>query len=122
MSQPLDQVHHPVFTMFGYTGINSLIGRAIGPYSGVNAAYRASVAQRQIAQTPGPNGMMANGARNNPSRSQFSQGYTAPFQYFAASNTWQTPAGRESTGRRASQPSIKFAGPRVTIPTQVPWG
>lgn len=122
MSQPLDQARHPVFTMFDYVGLNSLIGRAIGPYSGVNAAYRASVAQRAIAQSPNQSGMMANGARNNPSRSQFSQGYTAPFQYFAASNTWQTPAGRESTGRRAAQPSTKFAGPRVTIPTQVPWG
>jgi hypothetical protein len=117
MSVPLDQIKHPTFDMFGYAGLNSLIGRAINQFP-INAAFRASVAQRQIAQSP----PMANRARNSPSRSQYSEGYTSPFQYFAASNSWQTPAGRESRGRRASQPSTKFASPRTTIPTQVPWG
>lgn len=121
MSRPLDSVMHPTFNMFDYAGLNSLIGRAIGPYSGVNAAYRASQAQRAIAQNP-TNGHMANGARNSPSRSQYSEGYTPPFQYFASSNSWQTPAGRESRGRRARQPSTKFASPKALIPTQVPWG
>lgn len=121
MSQPLDQVKHPVFTMFGYAGLNSLIDRALNQFP-INAAYRASVAQRQIAQTPANDGQMSNGARNSPSRSQYSEGYTPPFQYFASSNTWQTPAGRESRGRRAVQPSTKFASPRASIPTQVPWG
>lgn len=112
MSRPLDQVMHPTFDMFNYVGLNSLIGRAINQFP-INAAYRASVAQREV---------MFIDPRNNPSRSQFSQGYTAPFQYFAASNTWQTPAGRESRGRRARQPSTKFAPPKATIQTQMPWG
>lgn len=104
MSNPLD-------LMYAQARINPLINRALyGPF---NQAFRASQAQRAV---------MFNDPRNSPSRSQFSEGYTSPFQYFAASNTWQTPAGQSSRGRRASQPSIKFAGPRVLIQTAMPWG
>lgn len=95
-----------------YSRINDLIWRAQHQFP-VNAAARAARAQRQV---------MFNDPRNSPSRSQFSEGYTSPFQYFAASNTWQTPAGQQSRGRRATQPSVKFAGPRFLIPTEVPWG
>jgi len=103
---------NPLDLMYAHARLNSLIGRALYQ-SPVNAAYRASQLQRQV---------MFIGPRNNPSRSQFSQGYTAPFQYFASSNTWQTPSGRDSFGRRASQPSIKYAGPKVSIPVTMPWG
>lgn len=92
--------------------LNSLIDRAINQWP-VNQAYRASQLQRQT---------MFIQPRNTPSRSQFSQGYTSPYQYFAGSNSWQTPAGQTSRGRRPAQPSIKFAGPRYAIPVAMPWG
>ena len=110
----------PEFIANAYAGMNDLIGRALNQFP-INAAARAFNLQRGIAQSP-TNGAMENGPRNTPSRSQFSQGYTAPFQYFASSNTWQTPSGQSSRGRRAVQPSTKFAGPRAPIPTAMPWG
>ena len=60
--------------------------------------------------------------RNNPSRSQFLQGYTQAIQVFAASNTWQI-AGQTSVGTRAKQPSSKFVSPfsSLPIPTAMPW-
>lgn len=116
MSRPIDDTQFATFRMYDYAAINSLIGRAIGQFP-INAAYRASQLQRG-----NPGSVMMIDPRNNPSRSQFSEGYTAPFQYFASSNTWQTPSGQTSRGRRASQPSTKFVGPRVTIQTQMPWG
>lgn len=94
-----------------YTQLNELLYRAkYGPF---NAAYRASVAQRKV---------MFYDPRNNPSRMQFNQGYTQPYQVFAVGNTWQTPSGRESVARRAVQPSSKLPGPGlVTIPVLPPW-
>ena len=64
---------------------------------------------------------MAN-PRNNPSRSQFLQGYTQAIQVFAASNTWQI-AGQTSVGVRAKQPSTKFVSPfsNLPIPVAMPW-
>ena len=103
---------NPLDLMRSQAKLNEKIANALYHFP-VNQAFRASVAQRQV---------MFNDPRNTPSRSQFSEGYTSPFQYFAASNTWQTPSGQNSKGRRASQPSIKFAGPRYLIPTTVPWG
>lgn len=103
---------NPLDLMRSHMRLNSLIDRAQNQFP-VNAAARAAIAQRAV---------MFYDPRNNPSRSQFSQGYTSPFQYFAASNTWQTPSGQMSRGRRATQPSTKFAGPRYLIPTVVPWG
>lgn len=93
--------------------LNSLIDRAIHQFP-VNAAYRASQAQRRV---------MFFDPRNSPARMQFSQGYTVPYQRFSASNTWQTPSGSTSVGRRASQPSIKYAGPQggISVPTRMPW-
>ncbi len=60
--------------------------------------------------------------RNNPSRSQYLQGYTQAIQVFAASNTWQI-AGQTSVGVRAKQPSTKFVSPfsNLPIPTAMPW-
>ena len=60
--------------------------------------------------------------RNNPSRSQFLQGYTQAIQEFAASNTWQI-AGQTSVGTRAKQPSTKFVSPfsNLPIPVAMPW-
>lgn len=60
--------------------------------------------------------------RNNPSRSQFLQGYTQAIQVFAASNTWQI-AGATSVGRRAKQPNSKFVSPfsSLPIPVAMPW-
>ena len=60
--------------------------------------------------------------RNNPSRSQFLQGYTQAIQVFASSNTWQI-AGQTSVGVRAKQPSTKFVSPfsSLPIPTAMPW-
>lgn len=100
-----------------YAGLNSLIDRALNQFP-INAAARAARLQR------GNPGISVDSIdpRDNPSRSQFSQGYTAPFQYFASSNTWQTPSGQTSRGRRARQPSTKLAGPQAVIPVQMPWG
>ena len=60
--------------------------------------------------------------RNNPSRSQYLQGYTQAIQVFAASNTWQI-AGQTSVGVRAKQPSTKFVSPfsSLPIPVAMPW-
>lgn len=94
-----------------YSKLNELIDRALhGPF---NQAARASECQRKV---------MFYDPRNNPSRSQFSQGYTQPYQVFAVGNTWQTPSGRESVAKRAVQSSIKLPGPGSTIPTLPPWG
>ena len=96
-------------------------------YSGMNTVYfktehyfpaqqprKLAVAQRRIMMTP---------PSNNPSRSQFSQGYTDPIQMFAASNSWQSPSGQKATAtRKMSQPSLQFAGPgNMTIPTAMPF-
>lgn len=98
--------------MFDYTKINSLINRAKNQFP-INQARRASDAQRQV---------MFNDPRNSPSRSQFLQAYTWPLQNFAASNTYQTPAGLESRPKRPSQPSIVHPGPGSnTIQTGLPW-
>lgn len=60
--------------------------------------------------------------RDNPSRSQFAEGYTNAIQQFAASNTWQI-AGVTSVGTRAKQPSTKFVSPfsNLPIPVAMPW-
>lgn len=61
--------------------------------------------------------------RNSPSRSQFSEGYTAPIQVFAASNTWQLAGPVDSPGTRAKQPNQKFVSPfsSLPIPVKMPW-
>lgn len=63
------------------------------------------------------------GANHNPSRSQFSEGYTDPIQMFAASNTWQLAGPTDSPGSRAKQPSQKFVSPfsSLPIPVKMPW-
>ena len=95
-------------------------------YSGMNVAYTKfehylpasqprilANAQRRLMITP---------PSNNPSRSQFSQGYTDPIQMFAASNSWQQPAGQMVAGKVPKQPSLSFASPgNMTIPTQMPF-
>ena len=80
-----------------------------------NQGQRAAIAARQS---------MMYDPRNSPSRSQFSQGYTAPIQSFKSNNTWQTPTGSEpSGGLRQRQPSLKAVSPFVSapIPTRMPW-
>ncbi len=94
-----------------YSKLNSLIWRAIYQFP-INAAYRASIRQREV---------MFIDPRDNPSRSQKVEGYTQPFQVFASSNVWQTPSGQQSRGRRQRIPSLKYIGPRATIPTAMPW-
>jgi hypothetical protein len=78
-----------------------------------NQGHRAALDSRQS---------MMYDPRNNPSRSQMSEGYTQPIQQFAASNTWQI-AGQTSVGQRAKQPSTKFVSPfsSLPIPTRMPW-
>lgn len=61
---------------------------------------------------------------NNPSRSQFAEGYTDALQQFAASNTWQLSGPTDSPGTRAKQPNQKFVSPFATagpIPVKMPW-
>lgn len=80
-----------------------------------NQGHRAAISSR---------GSMMYDPRNNPSRSQFQEGYTAPLQLFAASNTYNTPNGATvKSGIRAQQPSTKFVSPFSTlpIPTRMPW-
>ena len=94
-----------------YLTMNDLLHRArFGPF---NAAYRASKAQRKV---------MFYDPRNNPSRMQFAQQYTIPYQVFAASNSWNTPSGRESVSKPATQPSTKLPGPGLTaVPVLSPF-
>ena len=94
-----------------YTETNELLYRAkYGPF---NAAARASAAQKRVAFFD---------PRNSPSRMQFCQGYTQPYQVFAASNTWQTPTGQDSVARRAYQPSAKLPGlGSTTVPVLPPF-
>lgn len=111
------EVPRPFLTdLQAYARLNSLIDRALNQFP-INAAARAALLQRG-----NPSSVMMIDPRDNPARSQISQGYTAPFQYFASANIWQTPSGQTSRGRRARQPSTKFAGPRAVIPVQMPWG
>jgi hypothetical protein len=79
-----------------------------------NQGQRAAIAQRQT---------MMFEPRGNPARSQVSQGYTAPAQLFEATNTWNTPTGKTSRGKRRSQPSVKDVSPfsRLPITTRMPW-
>ncbi len=79
-----------------------------------NQGQRAAVAQRQS--------MMID-PRNNPSRSQFLQGYTNPIQVLSAGNTWNGDSGLSSKGQRTRQPSTKAVSPfaSVPIPVRMPW-
>ncbi len=96
-----------------YIGVNPEIAKSyvINP---TNQGQRAAIASRQS---------MMYDPRDNPSRSQMSQGYTDPAQEFVATNTWQTPSGLSSKGERQRQPSTKEVSPfgRVPIPTRMPW-
>jgi hypothetical protein len=58
---------------------------------------------------------------NNPSRMQFSEGYTEALQVFAA--PYLINSGGTTVGKRASQPSQKFVSPfsSLPIPTRMPW-
>ena len=87
------------------------------------ANYLAPSNQGRVAQN-NFNAVRMDTPRNNPSRSQFLQGYTQAIQAFAATNTWNTPNGASVTsGKRASQPSTKFVSPfsSLPIPTAMPW-
>jgi hypothetical protein len=58
-----------------------------------------------------------------PARSQKAEGYTAPIQLFASSNTFQI-AGQTSVGVRQTQPRTnKFVSPfsSMPIPVRMPW-
>ena len=73
---------------------------------------------KDIANYTPPSGV------NNPSRSQFMEGYTDALQQFAASNTWQLAGPTDSPGTRAKQPSSKFVSPFSTAPAigvRMPW-
>lgn len=62
--------------------------------------------------------------RNNPSRSQFNEGYTLPIQQYSAVLTWDTPSGQHTAGKHLNQPSTKLASPfgtAVPIRTRMPW-
>ncbi len=78
--------------------------------------------QGQIAAIAQRRSMMYD-PRNSPSRSQFSQGYTDPLQYFSAGNTWNQDSGLSSKGQRLRQPSTKAVSPfaNLPIPTRMPW-
>jgi hypothetical protein len=96
-----------------YMGMNPQIakGYVINP---TDQGQRAAMSQRAS---------MMYDPRNSPSRSQFSEGYTAPIQRFAVSNTWNTPSGLSGKADRARQPSTKLVSPysSLPIPTRMPW-
>jgi hypothetical protein len=79
-----------------------------------NQGHRAALDSRQTLMFD---------PRNSPSRSQFSEGYTAALQTFAASNTWQLAGPVDSPGTRAKQPNQKFVSPfsSLPIPVKMPW-
>lgn len=95
-------------------------------YSGLNPAfykfnhYGPAAQPRILANAQRL--MMLTPVSNNPSRSQFQQGYTDPIQMFAASNSWQSPSGQMSVGSVPMQPSLRFASPQsLKFPTKMPW-
>jgi hypothetical protein len=80
-----------------------------------NQGHRALQAQR---------GSLFANPKNNPARMQFSEGYTMPLQQFMTTNTYNTPSGQTSKGKRATQPSQKLVSPFTTavpLPTRMPW-
>jgi hypothetical protein len=95
-----------------YAGLSVEVAKANFIYP-TNQGHRAAVDSRQS---------MMFDPRNNPARMQFQEGYTAPIQLFASSNTWQI-AGQTSVGTRAKQPSTKFVSPfsSLPIPVRMPW-
>ena len=96
-----------------YIGMNEEIAKGYVVHP-TNQGQRAAIAQRQS---------MMYDPRNSPSRSQKAEGYTSPAQNFAAYNTWNTPAGLSSKGKRNKQPSLRTVSPfsRLPIPTRMPW-
>jgi len=96
-----------------YERINKEVAksRTIEP---TNQSQRAAVASRQS---------MFIQPRNSPSASQHVEGFTTPKQVFGASNTWNTPMGRNSKGQRNSQPSYTLPdlSARNPIRTRMPW-
>jgi len=116
------------FNMGYYIGINPSIWKSYVAHP-TNQGQRAAVMQRAgpMMGVTGTNPETTR-PRNNPSRSQFSEGYTLPIQFYTggatgAGNTWQTPSGRNSKGERLSQPSTKAVSPfsSMPIPTRMPW-
>lgn len=80
-----------------------------------NQGQVAAVAQRQS---------MMYDPRNNPSRSQFQEGYTQPIQQFAAPQSYVGAEGAQvQSGMVIKQPSSKAVSPfsRLPIPTRMPW-
>lgn len=61
-------------------------------------------------------------ASDNPQRAQFLTAYTQPLQQFYQTNTFNSPAGDVSPGRRLAQPFAKAASPvNLPIPAAMPW-
>jgi len=97
-----------------YAGIVPEVAKA--NYLSPSNQGRRALANQQDAYTP-------ESANHNPSRSQFSEGYTDAIQVFASSNTWQLAGPTDSPGSRAKQPSTKFVSPfsSLPIPVKMPW-
>ena len=115
----LAPIPQPVVTQGYGTGFTRFYAGFVPEIAKAN--YIAPTTQGQRALDNSDFSRMAQ-PRNNPSRSQFVEGYTSAIQVFAASNTWQI-AGATSVGTRAKQPSTKFVSPfsNLPIPVAMPW-
>ena len=96
-----------------YIPLNDEIAKAYVIFP-TNQGQTAAIAQRQT---------MMFEPRNNPSRSQFQQGYTDPIQDLVGTNTWNVDSGLSSKGQRLRQPSTKAVSPfaALPIPVRMPW-
>ncbi len=96
-----------------YGKINPLIRQA---YDTSTPPYAQGARLRKIAY-----GSMFIQPSDNPQAAQFLTAYTQPLQNFYQTNTFNSPAGDVSPGRRISQPSAKTATPQIPIPASMPW-
>ena len=104
----------------GYgTGLNAFYATFVPEIAKANFVNPSN--QGRLAEENIRSGYMPAKGVNTPSRSQFSEGYTAAIQVFSAPDL--RAAGGTSTGKRASQPSTKFVSPfsSLPIPTRMPW-
>ncbi len=97
-----------------YSSINPLIRQAYDPSI---APYAQGARLRKVAY-----GSMFIQPSDNPQAAQFLTAYTQPLQQFYQTNTFNSPAGDVSPGRRLAQgTSAKAASPSIPIPASMPW-
>ena len=97
-------------------------------YAAINPLIRESYARKSPPFAQGQRlhgiayGSMFIQPNDSPHPAQFLTAYTQPLQQFYQTNTFNSPAGDVSPGRRLSQPNGRFAAPsQLPVPTNMPW-